>query len=371
MASLSGGLRKENFGIKTILLRLLLPLLLIPVVLTLTTFFLSNRIEGALSERSRILYSGPDDLRTFITQDNLFNFLQGDFEPQIYLGSSADVALEVDGAKAYMYFSPENISSIIAYERLSKLLLQYDEISAPSEAVAVYYEIAVQELEKAGEGDQHSLYHIMKLLLASITSLLAFAILVSSGTRIINEKISAFADRKKFILSQFISSVLFSFCTSALVVLSIFVSANYLIPPLLSDTMEDFVLFTGINIFHVLFISGFVLGVAADTLKICLNNLTGNGANGIRDSYYIPEIFIFSAIFLNLSAIWIRMPEWVNFVPILNLQGVIRDAIIYGLESGRLFLVIGINIIFSAMCMILSLKAAKSGQIFVKEKGAL
>jgi len=371
MVSLNAGFRKEFFGIKTILMRLLLPLLLIPAVFTLTTFFLSNGIEGALSERSRIFYSGPDDLRTFLAQDPNFIFLQSDFDPKIKLGSPADIALEVDGTKAYIYFSPENISSIIAYERLSKTLSQYGEISAPSEAVAVYYEIAVQELVKAGEGDQHSLYNIIKLLLASITSLLVFAILVTGGIRIFNNKVTAFANCKRVLLSQFVLSALFSLFVSVLVALSIFMSANYLIPPLLPEGFENFVLFADISIFYVLFISGFKLGISVATLKIYAYILSGNGAKSIRDSFYIPVVFILCAIFLNMSAIWGRMPEWSNFVPILNLQGIIRDAIIYGLELRRLLMVIGINLIFSATCIILSLKAANGGQILVKEKGVL
>lgn len=351
----SKGIRKEILGIKTVLIRIVLPLLLIPFVLMITTFFLSSEIEGALSERSRILYSGPDDLRTFISQDPLFDFLQEDFEPQIHLRSSADIVLEIDGERAYIHFAPERISSIIAYERLSKLLSRYGEISAQGEDVAVYYETADQGLLEAGESDRHSLYHAKKLLLASIISLLVFSILVSGGIRIFSGKATAFTKLKEVILSQLI--------LSALVVFSTFMSANYLIPLFLPDVMEDFILFTDINILYVLFISVFMIGISAAALNIYAHIVSGNGVKG--------AVFIVSAIFLNLSAIGGKMPEWSYYVPILNLQVIIRDAIIYGLESGRLVLSIGINIGFCAMCMILSFKAANGRRINFNEKGLL
>jgi len=374
MTLLSAGfkeIRKELFNTKVVIIRNVLPLLLIPIVLTLATLFLTNEIESAFGGQSDILYSGPDDISAFIAQDPLFNFMQGDFEPQIKWGQSADIALEVDGNKAYIYFSPVNVSSIIAYERLSKLLSQYGQISGQGEVAAVYYETADQGLVEAGEGVKHSLYNIIRLLLASIASLFVFAILVSGGIRIFNKKATAFVDCKQVIIPQFVLLALNLFFASVLVVFSTFMSAYYLIPPFLPDGFEGFVLFADISIFYVLIVLGFMLGVSVAALSIYAHTLSGNGVKSKRDSFYLPVVFILSAIFLNLSAIGTRMPEWSNFVPILNLQGIIRDAIIYGLESGRLLTVIGINIIFSVMCIILSRKVADGTGINLNEKGEL
>ena len=374
MTLLSAGfkeIRKELFNTKVVIIRNVLPLLLIPIVLTLATLFLTNEIESAFGGQSDILYSGPDDIRAFIAQDPLFNVMQGDFEPQIKWGQSADIALEVDGNKAYIYFSPVNVSSIIAYERLSKLLSQYGQISGQGEVAAVYYETADQGLVEAGEGVKHSLYNIIRLLLASIASLFVFAILVSGGIRIFNKKATAFVDCKQVIIPQFVLLALNLFFASVLVVFSTFMSAYYLIPPFLPDGFEGFVLFADISIFYVLIVLGFMLGVSVAALSIYAHTLSGNGVKSKRDSFYLPVVFILSAIFLNLSAIGTRMPEWSNFVPILNLQGIIRDAIIYGLESGRLLTVIGINIIFSVMCIILSRKVADGTGINLNEKGEL
>lgn len=374
MTLLSAGfkeIRKELFNTKVVIIRNVLPLLLIPIVLTLATLFLTNEIDSAFGGQSDILYSGPDDIRAFIAQDPLFNVMQGDFEPQIKWGQSADIALEVDGNKAYIYFSPVNVSSIIAYERLSKLLSQYGQISGQGEVAAVYYETADQGLVEAGEGVKHSLYNIIRLLLASIASLFVFAILVSGGIRIFNKKATAFVDCKQVIIPQFVLLALNLFFASVLVVFSTFMSAYYLIPPFLPDGFEGFVLFADISIFYVLIVLGFMLGVSVAALSIYAHTLSGNGVKSKRDSFYLPVVFILSAIFLNLSAIGTRMPEWSNFVPILNLQGIIRDAIIYGLESGRLLTVIGINIIFSVMCIILSRKVADGTGINLNEKGEL
>lgn len=374
MTLLSAGfkeIRKELFNTKVVIIRNVLPLLLIPIVLTLATLFLTNEIESAFGGQSDILYSGPDDISAFIAQDPLFNFMQGDFDPQIKWGQSADIALEVDGNKAYIYFSPVNVSSIIAYERLSKLLSQYGQISGQGEVAAVYYETADQGLVEAGEGVKHSLYNIIRLLLASIASLFVFAILVSGGIRIFNKKATAFVDCKQVIIPQFVLLALNLFFASVLVVFSTFMSAYYLIPPFLPDGFEGFVLFADISIFYVLIVLGFMLGVSVAALSIYAHTLSGNGVKSKRDSFYLPVVFILSAIFLNLSAIGTRMPEWSNFVPILNLQGIIRDAIIYGLESGRLLTVIGINIIFSVMCIILSRKVADGTGINLNEKGEL
>ena len=374
MTLLSAGfkeIRKELFNTKVVIIRNVLPLLLIPIVLTLATLFLTNEIDSAFGGQSDILYSGPDDISAFIAQDPLFNFMQGDFDPQIKWGQSADIALEVDGNKAYIYFSPVNVSSIIAYERLSKLLSQYGQISGQGEVAAVYYETADQGLVEAGEGVKHSLYNIIRLLLASIASLFVFAILVSGGIRIFNKKATAFVDCKQVIIPQFVLLALNLFFASVLVVFSTFMSAYYLIPPFLPDGFEGFVLFADISIFYVLIVLGFMLGVSVAALSIYAHTLSGNGVKSKRDSFYLPVVFILSAIFLNLSAIGTRMPEWSNFVPILNLQGIIRDAIIYGLESGRLLTVIGINIIFSVMCIILSRKVADGTGINLNEKGEL
>ena len=374
MTLLSAGfkeIRKELFNTKVVIIRNVLPLLLIPIVLTLATLFLTNEIESAFGGQSDILYSGPDDISAFIAQDPLFNFMQGDFDPQINWGQSADIALEVEGTKAYIYFSPVNVSSIIAYERLSKLLSQYGQISGQGEVAAVYYETADQGLVEAGEGVKHSLYNIIRLLLASIASLFVFAILVSGGIRIFNKKATAFVDCKQVIIPQFVLLALNLFFASVLVVFSTFMSAYYLIPPFLPDGFEGFVLFADISIFYVLIVLGFMLGVSVAALSIYAHTLSGNGVKSKRDSFYLPVVFILSAIFLNLSAIGTRMPEWSNFVPILNLQGIIRDAIIYGLESGRLLTVIGINIIFSVMCIILSRKVADGTGINLNEKGEL
>jgi len=374
MTLLSAGfkeIRKELFNTKVVIIRNVLPLLLIPIVLTLATLFLTNEIDSAFGGQSDILYSGPDDISAFIAQDPLFNFMKGDFDPQIKWGQSADIALEVDGNKAYIYFSPVNVSSIIAYERLSKLLSQYGQISGQGEVAAVYYETADQGLVEAGEGVKHSLYNIIRLLLASIASLFVFAILVSGGIRIFNKKATAFVDCKQVIIPQFVLLALNLFFASVLVVFSTFMSAYYLIPPFLPDGFEGFVLFADISIFYVLIVLGFMLGVSVAALSIYAHTLSGNGVKSKRDSFYLPVVFILSAIFLNLSAIGTRMPEWSNFVPILNLQGIIRDAIIYGLESGRLLTVIGINIIFSVMCIILSRKVADGTGINLNEKGEL
>lgn len=374
MTLLSAGfkeIRKELFNTKVVIIRNVLPLLLIPIVLTLATLFLTNEIESAFGGQSDILYSGPDDISAFIAQDPLFNFMQGDFDPQIKWGQSADIALEVDGNKAYIYFSPVNVSSIIAYERLSKLLSQYGQISGQGEVAAVYYETADQGLVEAGEGVKHSLYNIIRLLLASIASLFVFAILVSGGIRIFNKKATAFVDCKQVIIPQFVLLALNLFFASVLVVFSTFMSAYYLIPPFLPDGFEGFVLFADISIFYVLIVLGFMLGVSVAALSIYAHTLSANGVKSKRDSFYLPAVFILSAIFLNLSVIGTRMPELSNFVPILNLQGIIRDAIIYGLESGRLLTVIGINIIFSVMCIILSRKVADGTGINLNEKGEL
>ena len=348
----------KRFALK----RIVLLILLIPAVLTLTTFFLSNEIENALSERSRILYSGPEDLRTFISRDKSFEIINDVFDKDKNIsGSSADIVLEIVGNNANVNFSSENISSIIAYERLSKLLSQYVELSARGETVELYFAAGEPEQKKEINTFQFSLNSSVRIWLSSIISLLAFAVIVLGKVFIINGK--------KNIIKKFSTSVLISFCNSTFVTAMLFVSANYIILPLLPVRLDDFVLLSDSGIFYIILLSGLLLGISIDTLKIFVNTLEGYGKNGTKNSFYIPLTLILGAIFLNMTAISDKMPEWSYFFPILNLHGLKRDVIIYGIESGRLLAVIGTNILFSILCMVLSLRAAKGRQIIFKEKG--
>jgi len=351
----------KRFALKRIVLLILL-ILLIPAVLTLTTFFLSNEIENALSERSRILYSGPEDLRTFITRDKSFEIINDVFDNEINIsGSSADIVLEIVENNANVNFSSENISSIIAYERLSKLLSQYVELSAKGGTVELYFVAGEPEQKREINTFQFTLNTFVRIWLTSIISLLTFTVLVLGNVFTV--------DGKKTILTIFSTSVLISFCISAFVTALLIVSANYIIPPLLPVRLEDFVLLSGSGIFNVILLSGFLLGISVDALKICADTHAANGTNGTKNSFYIPIILLLGAIFLNMTAISDKMPEWSYFIPLLNLHGLIRDVIIYGIESGRLLEVIGTNIIFIILCMVLSLRAAKGRQIIFKEKG--
>jgi hypothetical protein len=359
--------RKGSFSIKTILMKIVVLSVLIPTLLTIAAFFLSGEIESASLRQTRILYTGPEDLRTFIEQDNDFHVLSENTDQQKSMSDlQADITLEVYGDSASVYFSPEKISSVIAYERLSKLLAQYGEISAQGNSVAVYFESARQGIIQESDSEQFSLNHTVKFLFAAIASLLAFVILVPGNSKIINDRTSAFSDSNMSIVAQFISSAVFAFFTSAFVTASIFASSNYLIPSLLPDTVTNLTLITDIGVIFIFLWAGFILGLSADALKVCIHTLVKKININSIDFFIISSFFVLCAIFLSMFAVSGEMPDWSYFLPILNLLAVFKDAIMYGLEPGRLPLVIGINAVFCVICMTLSLKAEKSGYIIKK-----
>lgn len=343
---------------KAIWIRIVAALLFVPVLLAAVTFFLANETENALTQESRILYSGPDDIKEFIIQDTGIVLMPDIFETQKGIRDSlADIALEIEGNSAYLYFSYQNISSIIALERLTERLSLYSSISAEGSALAVYSDLGGIYYDEAGVG-RYSLKGAFRQILAATAALFTFLLLAWGSLTNLSNKFSYITNGKTDVSGNFISACLFSLGYSALITAVIFFTAAYLITPLLPKGLENFVLIQNVGFLPAALLAGAMFGVSVCFLRKSIATvICGKREPVVLLSAKIMAFITLCLIILSLNAVSSNMSAGVYFLPIFNLHAVFKDAIIYGLEWGKLLKALGINIVFCVFCMYVSLKA--------------
>jgi len=335
---------KRNSIIKPLVF-LIISFFLLPVSISGQIYFQTVEYERAQARASLLLYRGTDDLKNYIDEDPLIEIIPevSDFQ-KVVMDGKADTALTLEGDRAYIYFSPGRIASHIALERIERRLSLYGELSSDSFPIVLRNEAYSHEIEA-----------VFGYASTVIISLLLFSFSVWAGYLPFKTKNNnrGYSD-KTTAFNKMCSSIVISLCVFVLLIISLFITSALIVPNLMPQSLENFTLLPQMSAVPVIFLLAIILAFSTSSLYFfcCLWVYRFKKIGAVLDN--IPLILILLAIFVNMGELSGEMSSFVWYIPMINLNILMKNVIMMPPEWGIILIAAVTNIIFAILCLILT-----------------
>jgi len=356
---------REKSYIKFYPIKILLVLILFPIVIFIYANYLAGETERALSEKSRLIYSGPQDVGAFINRIDNIVFVNGEQDLRNALAENladAGVSIERENELVDIYFLDNDLSSMLAAERVKEALSNYILLCREGLEVSLYsfdkgeYTPIYDSVEKSIETSGRNLLGLVASLL--ILTLLSVIHLFTIEH---NSKINSDFSNGTLVNAMFwsIRSVFYSIILSSMFYLTFVSLRSFLLPMQIREVFSQ-MRFDTITLIFILCLF-FSLGLNALYSFVSLGILRGKDKKG-----YSLDLIIGSVIFLFAATLLVPLSNIktsiLYFIPIFNLQSGLNNVIINGFGFEDLVITLAINLVFIIACLLASLLFEKNAK---------